>query len=218
MICNQNLLYDTKILEGSTLYCKAHGGGKRCVFADCTKGAEGSTPLCKAHGGGKRCLHDGGGICPKSVHGGTNCCVARGGGKMCTDCCVKHGGGKRCKSENCTKSAQGSTEFCKAHDAHTSMLQEREASVNKESNLGIGIGPGLFHGLVPGLASTIISSFDNTYSSSAMSIVSDSDDSLEKPGKRQQLIPPQVFVPPSMNFSFSSPSSRKSSEFVVPEG
>ncbi|GKC28267.1 hypothetical protein Tco_1035561 [Tanacetum coccineum] len=115
MIYNQNLLYDTKILEGSTLYCKAHGGGKRCVFADCTKGAEGSTLLCKAHGGGKRCLHDGGGICPKSVHGGTNCCVAPGGRKMCTDCCVKHGGGKRCKSENCTKSAQGSTDFCKAH-------------------------------------------------------------------------------------------------------
>ena len=33
------------------MYCKAHGGGKRCSFAGCTKGAEGSTPLCKAHGG-----------------------------------------------------------------------------------------------------------------------------------------------------------------------
>ncbi|KAG5248540.1 loricrin-related protein [Salix suchowensis] len=86
-------------LAGSTGYCKAHGGGKRCIFAGCTEGAEGSTPLCKGHGGGKRCLFDGGGICPKSVHGGTNFCVAHGGVK-------RHGGGKRCRVENCGKSAQ----------------------------------------------------------------------------------------------------------------
>ncbi|GJZ19983.1 hypothetical protein Tco_0556573 [Tanacetum coccineum] len=219
----------TKGAEGSTPLCKAHGGGKRCLHDGggiCPKSVHGGTNFCVAHGGGKRCSVAG---CTKSARGRT-------------DCCVKHGGGKRCKSENCTKSAQGSTDFCKAHGggkrcnwggdgkcekfargksglcaAHTSMFQEREASVNKKSNLGIGIGPGLFHGLVPGPASTIISSFDNTYSSSAISIVSDSNDSLEKPAKRQQLIPPQVLVPPSMKSPFSS-SSRKSSEFVVPEG
>lgn len=47
--------------QGSTLYCKSHGDGKRCVFEGCGKGAEGSTPLCKAHGGGKRCVYEGGG-------------------------------------------------------------------------------------------------------------------------------------------------------------
>ncbi|KAG8082930.1 hypothetical protein GUJ93_ZPchr0014g47422 [Zizania palustris] len=98
------------------------------MFDGCSKGAEGSTPLCKAHGGGKQCLFEGGGVCPKSVHVSTKYCVAHGGGKRCsvtdctksargrTDCCVKHCGGKRCKVDNCSKSAQGSTDFCKAHD------------------------------------------------------------------------------------------------------
>lgn len=182
---------------------------------------------------------------------------------------MKHGGGKRCKSENCTKSAQGSTDFCKAHGggkrcnwggdgkcekfargksglcaAHTSMVQERDGNVNKKGNfgtgigIGIGIGPGLFHGLVPGPTSTIVSSFENTYSSSGISIVSDYIDSLENPNpaKRQHLIPPQVLVPPSMKSPFSSSfrmqlssdhgggnsgdngGSRKTMEFVVPEG
>lgn len=218
--------------QGSTMFCKAHGGGKRCIFARCTKGAEGSTPLCKAHGGGKRCLYNGGGICPKSVHGGTNFCVAHGGGKRCvvpgctksargrTDCCVKHGGGKRCKFENCGKSAQGSTDFCKAHGggkrcswaenkcekfargksglcaAHSSMAHVREAS--KE---GL-IAPGVFHGLVPSV-STTVSSFSNNHSISGAGIISDCIDSMERPAKRQQLIPPQVLVPQSMK---SSPS------------
>lgn len=109
------------------MFCKAHGGGKRCSVLGCTKGAEGSTSFCKGHGGGKRCSFQGGGVCPKSVHGGTPFCVAHGGGKRCavpectksargrTDYCVRHGGGKRCKSEGCGKSAQGSTDFCKAH-------------------------------------------------------------------------------------------------------
>ncbi|OMO99101.1 hypothetical protein CCACVL1_03932 [Corchorus capsularis] len=218
--------------QGSTMFCKAHGGGKRCIFAGCTKGAEGSTPLCKGHGGGKRCLYNGGGICPKSVHGGTNFCVAHGGGKRCvvpgctksargrTDCCVRHGGGKRCRFENCGKSAQGSTDFCKAHGggkrcswgegkcekfargrsglcaAHSSMVQEREA------NKGGLIAPGVFHGLVSA-ASTAGSSFDNNHSSSGTSAISDCIDSLRKPAKRQQLIPPQVLVPLSMKSSSS---------------
>ncbi|XP_021826236.1 uncharacterized protein LOC110767102 [Prunus avium] len=217
--------------QGSTMYCKAHGGGKRCIFQGCTKGAEGSTPLCKGHGGGKRCLFDGGGICPKSVHGGTNFCVAHGGGKRCsvpgctksargrTDCCVRHGGGKRCKFDNCGKSAQGSTDFCKAHGggkrctweegkcekfargksglcaAHSSMVQDRE------TNKGGLIGPGLFHGLVSA-SSTAGSSFDNNHSSSGISVISDSVESLEKPGKRH-LIPSQVLVPLSMKSSSS---------------
>ncbi|KAK7260322.1 hypothetical protein RIF29_26282 [Crotalaria pallida] len=226
----------TKGAQGSTMFCKAHGGGKRCSFAGCTKGAEGSTPLCKAHGGGKRCLFNGGGICPKSVHGGTNFCVAHGGGKRCavsgctksargrTDCCVRHGGGKRCKFEGCGKSAQGSTDFCKAHGggkrcnwgdgkcekfargksglcaAHSSLVQDRE------SNKGSLIAPGIFRGLVPA-ASTACSSFENNNSSSGVSVVSDSYDSMEAPPtKRQHLIPKEVLVPLSMK----SPSSYSS--------
>ncbi|XP_059445260.1 uncharacterized protein LOC132177066 [Corylus avellana] len=258
----------TKGAQGSTVFCKAHGGGKRCIFAECTKGAEGSTPLCKGHGGGKRCLFDGGGICPKSVHGGTNYCVAHGGGKRCvvagctksargrTDCCVRHGGGKRCKFENCGKSAQGSTDFCKAHGggkrctwgegkcekfargksglcaAHSSMVQEWEA------NKGGLIAPGLFHGLVSA-ASISGSRFGNTSSSSRVSVAPNCIGSLEKPGKKQHLIPPQVLVPSSMKSSNSSFLSAekargggmdgqgigidnnggsKSFEFMVPEG
>ncbi|PIN20094.1 hypothetical protein CDL12_07218 [Handroanthus impetiginosus] len=106
------------------MFCKAHGGGRRCMFLGCMRGAEGSTPFCKGHGGGKRCTSEG---CTKRVHGGTLLCVSHGGGKRCampectksargrTNYCVRHGGGKRCKFEGCTKSAQGSTDFCKAH-------------------------------------------------------------------------------------------------------
>ncbi|KAL2491004.1 loricrin-related [Abeliophyllum distichum] len=218
--------------QGSTMFCKAHGGGKRCMFTGCTKGAEGSTSLCKGHGGGKRCLFDGGGICPKSVHGGTNFCVAHGGGKRCavpdctksargrTDCCVKHGGGKRCKFVNCDKSAQGSTDFCKAHGggkrcnwsegkcekfargksglcaAHSNLIR------GQETIKGGMLGQGLFHGLVP-VASNAISSFDNTCPSSGASVISDSINTIEKPAKRQQLIPPQLLVPLSMKASSS---------------
>ncbi|CAI9103980.1 OLC1v1002580C1 [Oldenlandia corymbosa var. corymbosa] len=245
----------TKGAQGSTSLCKAHGGGKRCIFAGCTKGAEGSTPLCKGHGGGKRCLFDGGGICPKSVHGGTNFCVAHGGGKRCsvagctksargrTDCCVRHGGGKRCKVENCGKSAQGSTDFCKAHGggkrcsygggkcekfargksglcaAHTSLVQGQETSK------GSMIGPGLFHGLVSA-ASTARSNVERSYSSCGASMMSGSTGSpIERPAKRQQLIPPQVLVPLSMKASSSHqvPScSEKEAErnpgFRIPTG
>lgn len=230
----------TKGAQGSTMYCKAHGGGKRCIFAGCTKGAEGSTPLCKGHGGGKRCLFDGGGICPKSVHGGTNFCVAHGGGKRCavpgctksargrTDCCVRHGGGKRCKFESCGKSAQGSTDYCKAHGggkrctwgegkcekfargksglcaAHSSMVQERET--NKKGM----IAPGLFYGLVSSDSTTAGSGFENSSSSSGVSVVPSCIESLENSAKRQ-LLPPQVLVPLSMK-SFSSDTSFLSAE------
>ncbi|KAL2464600.1 Uncharacterized protein Fot_52556 [Forsythia ovata] len=53
------------------------------------------------------------------------------------------------------------------------------------------LGPRLFHGLVP-TTSTARSGFDNTCSSSGVSVVSDYPDSVEKPAKRQQLIPSQL--------------------------
>jgi hypothetical protein len=53
---------------GGTPHCKAHGGGKRCQEADCTKGAEGDTGHCSAHGGGKRCQEA---DCTKGARGDT---------------------------------------------------------------------------------------------------------------------------------------------------
>ena len=61
---------------GSTNYCKAHGGGKRCREPGCTKGAEGSTNYCVAHGGGRRCQEPG---CTKSAQGSTDYCKAHDG-------------------------------------------------------------------------------------------------------------------------------------------
>jgi hypothetical protein len=43
--------------EGSTLFCKAHGGGKRCTHEGCAKSAAGATSFCIGHGGGRRCNH-----------------------------------------------------------------------------------------------------------------------------------------------------------------
>jgi hypothetical protein len=113
------------------------------------------------------------------------------------------------------------------------MVQEREA------NKGGLIAPGLFRGLVSA-ASTSASRFGNSTSSSRVSVVPNCIGSLEKPGKRQHLIPPQVLVPSSMksssNSSFlsaekagggmdgqgmggvSSNGGSKSFDFMVPEG
>jgi hypothetical protein len=70
-----------KCAQGSTLYCKAHGGGKRCEYPEgCDKSAQGSTMFCKAHGGGKRCQYPEG--CDKSAMAGPKqLCKAHGGGK-----------------------------------------------------------------------------------------------------------------------------------------
>jgi hypothetical protein len=117
-----------KSAQGSTMFCKAHGGGKRCQFPDgCGKSARGSTLFCKSHGGGKRCQYPKG--CGKSAEGSTLFCVAHGGGKRCqyldgcdkgaegsTIFCVAHGGGKRCRyPDGCDKGAKGATSFCIAH-------------------------------------------------------------------------------------------------------
>jgi hypothetical protein len=101
----------TKSAIGSTNYCKAHGGGDRCLHEGCTKSAVGSTSNCCAHGGGKRCLHEG---CTKSAIGSTNYCFA-------------HGGGNRCLHEGCTKSARGSTSHCVTHGGGNSDVCTRAA-------------------------------------------------------------------------------------------
>lgn len=46
----------TKCAQGSTNYCIAHGGGRRCTFPGCVKGARDKF-FCAGHGGGKVCSH-----------------------------------------------------------------------------------------------------------------------------------------------------------------
>lgn len=53
----------TKCAQGATKFCIAHGGGKRCTFSGCFKGARDKF-FCAAHGGGKRCVTQG---CDKSA-------------------------------------------------------------------------------------------------------------------------------------------------------
>lgn len=78
-------------------------------------------------------------------------------------------------------------------------------------NKGSLIAPGLFRGLVPS-ASTACSSFENN-SSSGVSVLSDSYDSVETPAKRQHLIPKEVLVPLSMKSpSYSSFLAAKKSD------
>nr|CAB3485916.1 unnamed protein product [Digitaria exilis] len=231
------------------------------MFEGCTRGAEGSTPFCKGHGGGKRCLFEGGGVCPKSVHGGTSFCVAHGGGKRCnvpgctksargrSDCCVKHGGGKRCKFDECNKSAQGSTDFCKAHGggkrcawdtgcdkfargrsglcaAHaTQMASKLELEPEQGRSMA---GPGLFSGIVSD-SSAAGSSMDHGISSSGHATWSDCiDSSGDMPSGGRLLIPHQVLVPGSLNAPSSyslagnaredGGSQSQSFGLVVPEG
>lgn len=112
-----------KCAQGSTKFCIAHGGGRRCTFPSCTKGARDKF-FCAAHGGGKRCVFP---DCIRSAVGGTNICTSHGGGRKCcydgctksaqspTDFCVRHGGGKQCEEPHCLKVARGRTNKCAAH-------------------------------------------------------------------------------------------------------
>ena len=112
----------SKCAQGSTRFCIAHGGGRRCTFPGCDKGAR-DKHFCAAHGGGKRCKFE---DCSKSAVGGSNLCTAHGGGRRCavggcdksaqssTKFCVKHGGGKKCSHPGCEKVSRGRTQYCAA--------------------------------------------------------------------------------------------------------
>mmetsp|Transcript_50057 Transcript_50057/g.86085 ORF Transcript_50057/g.86085 Transcript_50057/m.86085 type:complete len:449 (-) Transcript_50057:542-1888(-) len=112
-----------KCAQGSTKFCIAHGGGRRCTVPGCLKGAR-DKKFCSAHGGGKRCSHD---DCSKAAVGGSKLCTAHGGGRRCatdgceksaqssTLYCVKHGGGRQCSVEGCVKVSRGKTLFCASH-------------------------------------------------------------------------------------------------------
>ena len=112
-----------KFPQGSTRFCISHGGGRRCTYKDCSKGAR-DRFFCATHGGGRRCVAD---FCSKSAVGGSQLCASHGGGRKCTfdGCgksaqsptpfCVMHGGGKKCQMVGCTKVSRGKTQFCASH-------------------------------------------------------------------------------------------------------
>lgn len=114
----------SKLARSTTLYCAAHGGGRRCMTPGCTKAARGATNFCIAHGGGRRCRHP---TCAKSAQGSTHFCIAHGGGRRCRNpnCtksargpagfCKAHGGGKKCEHPSCSKSAAENSSFCRPH-------------------------------------------------------------------------------------------------------
>lgn len=112
-----------KCSQGSTRFCIAHNGGRRCTFPGCMKGARDKL-FCSKHGGGRRCSFQG---CGKAAVGSSLNCVQHGGGRRCEypDCtkssqastkfCVKHNGGKLCSVEGCKKVSRGKSKFCAKH-------------------------------------------------------------------------------------------------------
>jgi len=61
-----------KFPQGPTKYCISHGGGHRCQYPGCIKGAR-DKKWCTAHGGGKRCEVEG---CIKAAVGSSSLCTA----------------------------------------------------------------------------------------------------------------------------------------------
>lgn len=123
----------SKLARSTTMFCAAHGGGRRCLTPGCTKAARGATSYCIAHGGGRRCKHP---LCSKSAQGSTYFCIAHGGGRRCKnpDCsksargpagfCKAHGGGRKCDHEGCTKSAAEGASFCRPHGGGVKCCKE----------------------------------------------------------------------------------------------
>jgi hypothetical protein len=61
-----------KFPQGPTKYCISHGGGHRCQYPGCLKGAR-DKKWCTAHGGGKRCEVEG---CVRAAVGSSSLCTA----------------------------------------------------------------------------------------------------------------------------------------------
>ncbi len=92
--CNRQI-----VGKRSDALCIKHGGGRRCDFPKCTKGAA-KGGKCIAHGGGRRCEVEG---CGKGAQ--------RGG---IPNRCSMHGGGVRCSVPGCTKS-RVRADLCHSH-------------------------------------------------------------------------------------------------------
>ena len=59
-----------KLAQGTTGYCKGHGGGSRCQHEGCVRASRGGSTHCASHGGGKRCESPG---CTKAAAGKSLC-------------------------------------------------------------------------------------------------------------------------------------------------
>ncbi|KAI3774547.1 hypothetical protein L1987_49105 [Smallanthus sonchifolius] len=68
--------------QGSSMFCGVHGGGKLCALTGCTKG---STSFCKAQGGVKRCICGGEGKYEAFARGRGDLCAGHGGGVQETE-------------------------------------------------------------------------------------------------------------------------------------
>ncbi|KAG2516527.1 hypothetical protein JM16_007613 [Phytophthora kernoviae] len=113
--------------------CVRHGGGSRCIVADCCKRAK-LYQRCFQHGGYKTCTEPG---CTKKAKRYGHC-WSHGGGHICEvpECtkvstqgglCWAHGGGNRCKLEGCSRrSYQKYGYYC----VHHSKLIGENANAN----------------------------------------------------------------------------------------
>ena len=95
-------------------------GRRLCEEEGCSKGARGSTGFCKAHGGGRRCQHEG---CTTAATTGGTLQAARRIARRMAEAARRRAvpnrtkveqaiarrmaRGKRCQEEGCTKSDQG---------------------------------------------------------------------------------------------------------------
>ncbi|RLN46948.1 hypothetical protein BBJ29_006367 [Phytophthora kernoviae] len=113
--------------------CVRHGGGSRCIVANCCKRAK-LYQRCFQHGGYKTCTEPG---CTKKAKRYGHC-WSHGGGHICEvpECtkvstqgglCWAHGGGNRCKLEGCSRrSYQKYGYYC----VHHSKLIGENANAN----------------------------------------------------------------------------------------
>mmetsp|Transcript_1222 Transcript_1222/g.2122 ORF Transcript_1222/g.2122 Transcript_1222/m.2122 type:complete len:594 (+) Transcript_1222:781-2562(+) len=100
-----------KLAQGTTNYCKNHGGGSRCKVQGCTRAARGGSDKCAAHGGGKRCEHPG---CEHAAIG--------------RNLCRRHGGGKVCNVSGCQNNARGKSHYCAMHKSRAKMALSNSAT------------------------------------------------------------------------------------------
>ena len=101
-------------------FCKAHGGGRRCITPKCTTPAQGSVPYCYAHGGGRRCKYK---DC-KSFP--LNDGVKKG-------FCRYHGGGMDCPVPGCKSGVQWGTKLCAKHRNY--VVDSSFSSSSKKKNI-----------------------------------------------------------------------------------
>jgi hypothetical protein len=129
-------------------FCIRHGGGKRCEYEGCTKGASGSigggAKFCITHGGGRRCKVE-------------NCrSTAKKNGV-----CSSHGGRYECLVTGCRRSAHGPSKLCTLHgggpnSGMPTMIGNRHGSFSSSGSPDV---PDVFQSLHPASITSLQTSF-----------------------------------------------------------